>query len=75
MAQKDKNPNILFLSKFGKPVQIPLSVVLSAQKMKDRAYALGAREIFADEDVRKKVKGLKHEGRPVIEILKDRYNV
>ena len=52
MAQKDKNPNILFLGKNGKPTEIPLAVVLSEQKMKERAYALGQREVFADEGVR-----------------------
>ncbi len=75
MEQKDKNPSILFLSKFGKAVQIPLAVVLDEQSMKERAYSLGAHEIFADEDIRDKVKGLKHEGRRVIEIFKERYNV
>lgn len=75
MAQKDKDPSILFLSKNGKPVGIPLRTVLNEQKMKDRAYSLGAREIFADEEVKGKVRGLKYEGRPVIDILKERYNV
>lgn len=69
----DKNPVILFLGKNGRPVEIPLRIVLDEQKMKERAYALGQREIFADEDVRYKVKGLKHEGRTVLSILKERY--
>lgn len=70
----DKNPSILFLGKGGKPVEIPLRIVLDEQKMKERTYALGQREIFADEDVRSKVKGLKHEGRTVLSILKERYD-
>lgn len=56
-------------------VEIPLSIVLDEQKMKERAYSLGEREVFADEDVRNKVKGLKHNGRTVLSVLKERYDV
>ena len=84
MAQADKqpkktakaanpNPDILFLQPNGKPVLIPLRVVLNTSAMKSRSYALGKPEVFADEQAAKKVKGLKHDGRTVISILKERF--
>jgi len=68
-----QNPDILFLQPNGKPVLIPLRVVLNTSAMKSRSYALGAAEVFADEQVAKKVKGLKHDGCTVISILKERF--
>jgi hypothetical protein len=69
----EKNPNIQFLQPNGKPVMIPLHVVLNPSSMQSRAYALEGNEVFADENAAKKVKGLKHEGRTVISILKERF--
>lgn len=83
MAQADKtpktakavntNPDIQFLQPNGKPVLIPLQVVLNESSMRSRTYALNGAEVFADEQATKKVKGLKHNGQTVISILKQRF--
>lgn len=83
MAQADKqiktvkavntNPDIQFLQPNGKPVLIPLQVVLNESAMRSRTYALNGAEVFADEQATKKVKGLKHNGQTVISILKQRF--
>ena len=83
MAQADKqlktvkavnrNPDIQFLQPNGKPVLIPLQVVLNESSMRSRTYALNGAEVFADEQANKKVKGLKHKGQTVISILKERF--
>jgi uncharacterized protein YccT (UPF0319 family) len=83
MAQADKqpktakavntNPDIQFLQPNGKPVLIPLQVVLNESAMRSRTYALNGAEVFADEQANKKVKGLKHNGQTVISILKQRF--
>lgn len=72
---KDPNPPITFLRKDGKPVYILLHIAIDRQQMKEREYALGYKEVFADERVVEKVDGIMYKGRPAIETLKEMYSI
>lgn len=72
---KDPNPPITFLRKDGKPVYILLHIAIDRQQMKEREYALGYKEVFADERVAEKVDGITYKGRPAIETLKEMYSI
>lgn len=72
---KDPNPPITFLRKDGKPVYILLHIAINKQQMKEREYALGYKEVFADERVVEKVDGIMYKGRPAIETLKEMYSI
>ena len=72
---KDPNPSITFLRKDGQPVYLLLHIAISKQQMKEREYALGYKEQFADERIAEKVDGIMYEGRPAIETLKEMYSI
>ena len=74
-AVKDKNPQITFLKKNGKPVLLYLNQCLDPQVMKERAYALGYYETFADLDAEVKTKGIKYKGEDAWSIIQRTYRV
>jgi hypothetical protein len=68
-----KNPEIRFLKKNGKPSLLTLSQCLDAQTMKERAYALGYAETFADPEAEVKTKGIDYKGEDAWAIIQRTY--